>query len=49
MFQFEGLGALFGGLSLPKQAPTRGDGTEKTVDKSWRSCRSYYFFLQTFM
>jgi len=31
---------VWGGLS-PQSA--RGDGTERTVDKSWRSCRSYYF------
>jgi len=47
MFQFGGLGALFGGLSPPK--PTRGDETAQTVDKSWISCRSYYFFLQAFI
>jgi len=32
MFQFEGLGALFGRLSSPK--PPNGDGTEQTVGKS---------------
>jgi len=32
------------GAKLTK-AP-RGDGTEQTVDKSWISCRSYYFFLK---
>jgi len=37
------LGALFWGLSPPK--PLRGEGTEQTVDKIWKSCRSYYFFL----
>jgi len=36
-----GLGTLFGGGLSPQSA--RGDGTERTVDKSWRSCRSYYF------
>jgi len=32
MFQFGGLGALFG-WAKPNKAP-RGDGTERTVDKS---------------
>ena len=32
MFQFGGLGALFGELSPQKPLP--GDGTEQTVDKS---------------
>jgi len=32
MFQFEGLGALFGGAKLTKVP--RGDGTEQTMDKS---------------
>jgi len=35
----------FGGLSHPKQATLRGDGTEQTVDRSWRSYRTYYCFL----
>jgi len=43
MFQFEQLRALFCGLSLLKP---RGDGSEQNVDKI---CRSYYFFLETFM
>jgi len=43
----------FGAWSLvwkanPTKAP-RGDGTEQAVDKRWKSCRSYYFFLQAFM
>jgi len=42
-----GLAALFGGAKPPKTS--RGDGNEQTVDKSRISCRSYYFFLQTFM
>jgi len=37
MFQFGVLSFVWGAK------PTRGDGTERTVDKSWTSCRSYFF------
>jgi len=47
MFQLGVLELCLGGLSLPK--PPSGDGTKQTVDKIWRNCRSYYFFLQAFM
>ena len=47
-FNFGRLGALLG-RAKPTKAQPRGDGTEQTVDKSWISCRSYYFFLQAFM
>ena len=47
------LGAKKNGAQCPKPLywakltkATRGDGSEQTVDNSWISCRSYYFFLK---